>query len=64
MSLLTLIVALVVVGLLLWLTTFIPMDAQIRSIMHVVVVIAVILWLLSALGVLNMLGDVPVVPRH
>jgi predicted membrane protein len=58
MSLLSLIVTLVVVGLLLWaVNSFIPMEARIKQILNVVVIIAVLLWLLSAFGVFGR-------PRH
>lgn len=54
MSLMSLIVTLIVVGILLWLlNTYLPMDAKIKQILNAVVVIAVILWLLSAFGVLG-----------
>jgi hypothetical protein len=48
MSLISLVVTLIVVGVLLWLVnTYIPMDGKIKNIINVVVVIAVVLWLLS-----------------
>jgi len=48
MSLITLIIVLVVIGVLMWLVnTYIPMDGKIKQILNVVVVIAVVLWLLS-----------------
>lgn len=48
------IVALIVVGVLLWLVnSMIPMDAKIKTILNVVVVIAVVLWLLSFFGLLD-----------
>ncbi len=51
MSLLTIVVVLIVVGVLLWLVnTYIPMDSKIKSILNAVVVIVVVLWLLQALG--------------
>jgi len=54
MSLMSIVVTLIVVGVLLWLlNTYIPMDGKIKSILNAVVVIAVILWLLSGLGVLG-----------
>jgi type IV secretory pathway TrbL component len=54
MSLMSLIVTLIVVGILLWLlNTYLPMDAKIRQLINAVVVIAVVLWLLSAFGVLG-----------
>jgi low temperature requirement protein LtrA len=63
MSLISLVITLIVVGVLLWLVnTYIPMDRKIKQILNVVVVIAVVLWLLSAFGVLN-LGSSIQVPR-
>jgi hypothetical protein len=63
MSLLTLIVTLIVAGVLLWLVnTYIPMDGKIKRILNVVVVVAVVLWLLSAFGVLSHSGDIHI-PR-
>jgi LytS/YehU family sensor histidine kinase len=54
MSLVSIVVTLIVVGILLGLlNTYIPMDGKIKSILNAVVVIAVILWLLSGLGVLG-----------
>lgn len=59
MSLLSIIITLIVVGLLLWLVnTYIPMDRKIKNILNIVIVIAVILWLLKAFGVLNSLKGV------
>jgi hypothetical protein len=57
MSLVSLVVVLIVVGVLLWLVnTYIPMDGKIKSILNAVVVIAVVLWLLSVFGVLDNLS--------
>jgi hypothetical protein len=54
MSLIHLIVILIVVGFLLWLANrYIPMEPRIKSILNIVVIIALILWLLSAFGVLS-----------
>jgi hypothetical protein len=59
MSLLSIIITLIVVGLLLWLVnTYIPMDGKIKNILNIVIVIAVILWLLKAFGVLNSLKGI------
>jgi hypothetical protein len=59
MSLITLLLVLVVVGVVLWLiNTYIPMDRKIKSILNVVVVIVVILWLLQAFGLLDSLRGV------
>lgn len=59
MDLLTICVVLIVVGVLLWLVnTYIPMDGKIKKILNIVVVIALILWLLSAFGAFHYLGSV------
>jgi hypothetical protein len=52
MSLITIVVTLVVVGVLLWLVnTYIPMDGKIKKILNIVVVVVVVLWLLNVFGV-------------
>jgi hypothetical protein len=52
--LIQLILVLVVVGVLLWLVNnYIPMDANIKKILNIVVIIVVILWLLRVFGVLT-----------
>jgi hypothetical protein len=54
MSLITVVLVLVVVGVVLWLiNTYIPMQSTIKKILNVVVVIVVILWLLSAFGLIE-----------
>ncbi len=61
MSLLTLILVLVVVGVLLWLVNnYIPMDGKIRSILNAVVVILVVVWLLQAFGLLGAINGMHV----
>jgi hypothetical protein len=56
MPLIDIVVALVVVGILLGLINrFVPMAGSIKSILNAVVVIAVVLWLLSAFGLLSSL---------
>lgn len=63
MSLLSLVIVLIVVGVLLWaVNTYVPMDAKIKQILNIVVVICVVLWLLSAFGLFGHLGSVQV-PR-
>jgi hypothetical protein len=50
---------LVVVGVILWLiNTYIPMQSTIKSILNVVVVIAVVIWLLYGFGVISGSGSV------
>ena len=54
MSLITLIVVLVVLGLALYLiNSLIPMDQKIKTILNIVVVLVVILWILEAFGILS-----------
>jgi hypothetical protein len=51
MPLVNLVVALIVVGVALWLINrFIPMAASIKTILNVVVVVAVGIWVLRAVG--------------
>ncbi len=59
MSLATVVMVLIVVGVLLWLVNrFIPMDSKIKSILNAVVVICVVIWLLQAFGVLGSLRNI------
>ena len=59
MSLLTILVVLIVVGVCLWLVnSYIPMDGKIKTILNVVVVIFLIIWLLNAVGAFHYLGGV------
>ena len=61
MSLISLAISLIVIGVLLWLVnTYIPMDGKIKKILNVVVVICVVIWLLVAFGVLDRSGDIRV----
>ena len=54
MSLISVVVTLIVVGVLLWLVnTYIPMDGKIKKILNAVVVICVVIWLLYAFGILK-----------
>jgi hypothetical protein len=59
MSLITIIVVLVVVGIVLWLiNAYIPMQSTIKSILNAVVIIVVVIWLLQVFGVLGSVGNV------
>jgi cation transporter-like permease len=61
MPLINLIIILVVVGVILWLVNnYIPMDAKIKMILNVVVLIVVLLWLLSVFGVLSSVNTIHV----
>jgi hypothetical protein len=59
MSLVTLVIVLVVVGVILWLiNSYIPMQSTIKKILNAVVIIVVVLWLLSAFGVIGSLDTI------
>jgi hypothetical protein len=59
MPLINVVLTLVVVGVVLWLiNTYIPMQATIKKILNIVVVIVVILWLLYGFGILNNSGSI------
>jgi type IV secretory pathway TrbL component len=61
MPLVNLIVVLIIVGVLLWaVNNYIPMDGKIKQILNIVVVVAVVIWLLGAFGVLSGAHDVRV----
>lgn len=52
MPLVNIVLALIIVGVVLWLVNnFIPMDHKIRTILNAVVVVAVAIWVLKAVGV-------------
>jgi hypothetical protein len=59
MSLLTIIVVILVVGVILWLVnSYIPMQRTIKGILNAVVVIVLVVWLLKEFGVLESLKNV------
>lgn len=59
MTLFSLVLTLMVVGVLLWLlNNYVPLDSKIKTIINVVVLIVVVIWLLQAFGVLGSLQDV------
>jgi hypothetical protein len=61
MSLISLVVVLVLMGLALWvINSYIPMDDKIKRILNIVVVIVVILWLLSVFGLTHHLSTIRV----
>ena len=56
MSLISVVVLLVVIGVILWLVnTYIPMDGKIKQVLNVLVLIVVCVWLLQLFGIL---GDI------
>ena len=59
MSLLSILLVIIVVGVLLWVVnTYIPMDRKIKNILNIVVVIVVIVWLLKAFGLFDYLMNI------
>ena len=58
MPLVTVVVALLVVGVLLWLVNrFIPMQSQVKGILNGVVVIVVVLWLMGLFGLFGYISQ-------
>ena len=54
MPLVQVLIALIVVGVLLWLVnSFIPMAGSIKSILNAVVIIVVVVWLLNVFGLMH-----------
>jgi len=65
MPLVQIVVALIVVGVLLWLVNnFIPMAGSIKSILNAFVVIATVLWLLNVTGLLHSLTNMSIGRIH
>ena len=61
MDLVQVVIVLIVVGVLLWLVNnYLPMDGKIKAILNAVVVIAVVLWLLQAFGLLGSLSSIKI----
>lgn len=59
MSLISIVIALAVVGLLLYLVeTYIPMNAEIKRIIPIVVIIVAVIWLLQVFGLLGAINQV------
>ena len=54
MPLVQILIALIVVGVVLWLVnSFIPMAGSIKSIFNAVVIVVVVVWLLNVLGLMH-----------
>jgi hypothetical protein len=65
MSLISVLITLIIVGVALWLVnSYIPMDEKIKKILNVVVVVLVILWLLSAFGILGSMSNMHIGAVH
>ena len=65
MSLISLLIVLIVIGVVVWLiNNYLPMDAKIKKILNVVVLIVVVLWLLSVFGILENFSAIHVGKIH
>ena len=61
MSLISIVITLIVVGVLLWLVNnYIPMDGKIKRILNILVIIFVVIWLLQVLGVMGSVTSIKV----
>lgn len=61
MSLLSVLLVIIIVGVLLWLVnTYIPMDHKIKNILNIVVVIFIVIWLLKVFGLFSYLMGIQV----
>jgi hypothetical protein len=61
MSLLSILVAIIVIGIILYvINNYIPMDPKIKNILNIVVVIVLVLWLLRVFGVWAYMGNLRV----
>lgn len=59
MSLLTILIALVIVGVLLWfVNSYIPVEENIKKIFNILVVTIIIVWLMNAFGVIGYLSNI------
>ena len=58
MSLISLVITLIIVGVVLWLiNTYIPMASSIKTILNIVVVLVVVVWLLEVFGIVSGLNS-------
>jgi hypothetical protein len=54
MPLINLLLVIIIVGVLLWIVnTYIPMDAKVKQILNIAVVVILILWLLQSFGIIH-----------
>ena len=57
MSIISLLITLIVIGVVLWLINMIPMQRTIKKIINVIVVICVVIWLLQVFGVIGTVSN-------
>lgn len=49
MPLISIILSLIIVGVILYLITLVPMDAKVKQIIYVIAILAIVLWLVQVL---------------
>ncbi len=60
MTLVSVIITIALVGVLLWaINTYLPMEANIKKLLNIVVIIIIVLWLLNVFGILSAI-NVPI----
>ena len=65
MTLLSIIVAVAIVGIVLWaINSFVPMEAKVKRLLNVVVICLLVIWLLQGFGLLDFLDQVRVGRRR
>jgi len=65
MSLLSLIIAIVVVGVVLWaINTFIPLSPGVKRLLNVVVIAVLVIWLCQQFGLFDALGTIRLGGHH
>ncbi len=61
MTLVGIVIVLIIIGVLLYVVnTFIPMDAKIKTVLNIVVLLVVILWLVQIFGLLGPINSIRV----
>jgi predicted membrane protein len=61
MSLLSVIVAIVIVGIVLWIINqFIPMEARVKQILNIVVILILLIWVLQGFGFFGYLRGIKI----
>jgi len=60
MSLITIVITLIVVGVVLWLINLIPMQPTIKKIVNTIIVIFIVIWLMKVFGLWSYLTNITV----
>lgn len=61
MSILSIIIVFVIVGVILYLINkFVPMDQGIKNLLNIVIILLLVIWLLQGIGVFGTLGNIKI----